>query len=142
MKYLFFPIISLILGMLVGSVFTFSVPIIWAKYLSVALLAALDSLLGGIRAVINNTFNGVILLSGFFTNALMAAALAFLGDKIGLDLYLAAVIALGIRIFQNLGYIRRMVVEHLRKKYQIQHQAKEAAKNDSQNNAKGITNEQ
>lgn len=118
MRYLFFPLISLILGMLVGSVFTFSVPIIWAKYLSVALLAALDSLLGGIRAVINNTFNGVILLTGFFTNALMAAALAFLGDKIGLDLYLAAVVALGIRIFQNLGYIRRMVVEHLRRRHE------------------------
>ena len=33
--------------------------------------------------------------------------LAFLGDKIGVDLFLAAVVALGTRVFLNLSLIRR-----------------------------------
>ncbi len=72
-------IISIITGVLVGSILTVSVPIVFAKYLSVAVLAALDSLLGGMRAILEDDFDGTIMLSGFITNALMAAALAFLG---------------------------------------------------------------
>ncbi len=110
-------IISIITGVLVGSILTVSVPIVFAKYLSVAVLAALDSLLGGMRAILEDDFDGTIMLSGFITNALMAAALAFLGDKMGLDLYLVAVITFGLRIFGNLGYIRRDILTKLRQKH-------------------------
>ena len=48
-----------------------------------------------------------ILVSGFVLNTMMAAGLAFLGDKIGVDLFLAAVVALGTRVFLNLSLIRR-----------------------------------
>jgi len=109
-------IISIITGTLLGSILTVSVPVVYAKYLSVAVLAALDSLLGGVRAIMEDDFDGMIMLSGFITNALMAAALAFLGDKMGLDLYLVAVITFGLRIFGNLGYIRRDILKNLRQK--------------------------
>ena len=52
------------------------------------------------------TFNGLILLTGFLTNAVFAAFLAYLGDKLGVDLYMAAVFVFGIRIFQNVATIR------------------------------------
>jgi len=109
-------IISLITGSLLGSILTISVPVVYAKYLSVAILAALDSLLGGVRAILEDDFDGTIMLSGFIVNALMAAGLAFLGDRIGLDLYLVGVIAFGLRIFGNLGYIRRDILEKWRSK--------------------------
>jgi hypothetical protein len=48
----------------------------------------------------------------FFSNALLAAGLAFVGERLGIDLYLAAVVAFGVRLFQNLAIIRR----HLLKK--------------------------
>lgn len=111
------PLIGLALGILLGSVFTLSVPIIYAKYLSIAVLAALDSLLGGVRGIIEDSFDGTILLSGFFVNTLLAAALAYLGDHLGVDLYLAAVIALGIRLFSNLGFIRRDLILRYRNKH-------------------------
>jgi small basic protein len=110
------PLLGLILGALVGSILTVTVPIVYAKYLSVAVLAALDSLLGGFRGVLEESFDGVILLSGFFTNALMAALLAYLGDHLGLDLYLVAVIAFGLRIFSNMGFIRRDLINRYRLK--------------------------
>jgi len=110
------PFLGLIVGILFGSIFTFTVPVIYAKYLSVAVLAGLDSLTGGYRAVLEDKFDGTILISGFFTNALFAAGLAYLGDLLGLDLYLAAVIAFGLRLFSNISFIRRHLIENHRKK--------------------------
>ena len=101
------PILGLILGLAIGYVSPFSVPIIYAKYLSVAILAALDSVLGGIRAAQEEHFDGTVFLTGFFSNMLLAGLLAYVGDRIGVDLYLAAVVAFGVRLFQNLAIIRR-----------------------------------
>lgn len=60
-----------------------------------------------------DAFDNVIFISGFITNTLLAAGLAYLGDRLGLELYLAAVVVFGARLFQNLGIIRR----YLLKKY-------------------------
>lgn len=108
------PLMGLILGLLAGSLFTLALPSVIAKYLSIAVLASLDSLLGGWRAVLDDTFDGAVLITGFFANALLAAGLAYLGDLLGLDLYLAAVITFGIRIFRNLGSIRHNIILRMR----------------------------
>jgi small basic protein len=79
----------------------------YAPYLSLATLAGLDTVLGGVRAGIEGRFQDDIFVSGFLLNTLLAAGLAFLGDKIGVDLFLAAVVALGTRVFLNLSLIRR-----------------------------------
>ena len=108
------PIMGLIIGVLLGSIFTFSIPIAYASYLAIAILAGLDSLLGGWHAVLTHKFDGMTMLTGFFINALIAALLAYLGDVVGLDLYLAAVIAFGIRIFNNIASIRHCLIENHR----------------------------
>ena len=84
----------------------------FCRYLSVAALAALDSVFGGLRAAMEEHFDNTIFITGFFSNALLAAGLAFIGERLGIDLYLAAVVAFGVRLFQNLAIIRR----HLLKK--------------------------
>ncbi len=79
----------------------------YAPYLSLATLAGLDTVFGGIRAGIEGRFQDDIFVSGFVLNTLLAAGMAWLGDKIGVDLFLAAVVALGTRVFLNLSLIRR-----------------------------------
>jgi len=117
------PLLGLIVGLLLGSIFTFSIPIEYANYLAVAVLAGLDSLLGGWNAIFKRDFDGVTLITGFFVNALLAAGLAALGDMIGIDLYLAAVVAFGIRIFHNISSIRHeLIALHRRKKAKSQRQ--------------------
>jgi Uncharacterized conserved protein (small basic protein) len=106
------PALGLILGLAIGYISPFSVPVDYAKYLSVAILAALDSVLGGIRSVQEENFDSIVFLTGFFSNILLASLLAYVGDRIGVDLYLAAVVAFGVRLFQNVAIIRR----HLLKK--------------------------
>jgi small basic protein len=101
------PLLGLILGLAIGYITPFSVPIEYSKYLSVGILAALDSVLGGIKAAQEDHFDSTVFLTGFFSNMLLAALLAYVGDRIGVDLYLAAVVAFGVRIFQNLATIRR-----------------------------------
>lgn len=105
-----------IFGLALGTIIGLNIPLLlpgsFAKYMSVAALAALDSIFGGIRAGLEDTFDNTVFLTGFFSNALLAAGLAFAGERLGMDLYLAAVVAFGVRLFQNLAIIRR----HLLKK--------------------------
>lgn len=109
-------ILLAVIGLGIGIVIGFNIPVFlpqdYAKYMSVAALAALDSVFGGIRAAMEDKFDHAIFVSGFFSNALLAAGLTFIGDRLGIDLYLAAVVAFGVRLFQNLAIIRRHILKH------------------------------
>lgn len=100
------PAIGLIIGVIIGTFAPVSMPMEYAKYLSVALLASLDTVFGGLRAGMEGKFDNLVFITGFFTNALLAAGLVYIGDRIGIDLYYVALLAFGIRVFQNLAVIR------------------------------------
>lgn len=104
------PLLGLIIGVVLGLIFEFQVPDEYRNYLSIAILAALDTVFGGIRAYLQNFFDIKVFMSGFFFNTLLAAALAFLGVYMGVDLYLAAIFAFGVRLFNNLAVIRRILI--------------------------------
>ncbi len=104
------PLLGLAAGILLGSILSFQVPVVFAKYLSIAVLAALDSVLGGVRSIMEKSFNGIILITGVVSNALLAALLAYIGDRLGVDLYMAAIFVFGVRIFQNLAVIRHYLI--------------------------------
>ncbi|WP_062048559.1 small basic family protein [Bacillus sp. JCM 19034] len=104
------PIIGLIIGIVIGLMTDFRVPDEYSNYLSIAVLAALDTLFGGVRAYLQETFDTNVFVSGFFFNILLAAGLAFLGVHLGVDLYLAAIFAFGVRLFNNIAVIRRLVL--------------------------------
>jgi small basic protein len=114
--WFFVPIAGLIIGAFLGSAIDFQLPAVFIKYTSIAVLASLDSVFGGIRSIMEENFDGTILLTGFFTNALLAALLAYLGDRLGVDLYYAAVFAFGVRLFQNLAIIRHHILTSYRKR--------------------------
>ena len=113
----FIPVVALVIGIMLGSILSFQIPLWMAKYLSIAVLAALDSVLGGVRGIYEDNFNGVVLLSGFVSNATLAALLAFFGDQLSVDLYMAAVFVFGIRIFNNLSTIRHYIVTGFLKRH-------------------------
>lgn len=104
------PIAGLLIGIFLGLMSDFSIPDEYSNYLSIAVLAALDTLFGGIRAYLQNIYDEKVFVSGFFFNIVLAASLAFLGVHLGVDLYLAAVFAFGVRLFQNIAVIRRILL--------------------------------
>ncbi|MGI5844262.1 MAG: small basic family protein [Candidatus Xenobium sp.] len=100
-------LLGMLLGVLIGILVPYQLPTLTAKYVSVSFLAGLDSVLGGTRAGLENKFNFSVFASGFFSNLLLAALLTWIGDRLGVEIYQAAIVTFGMRIFQNLGYIRR-----------------------------------
>ena len=103
-------IIACVLGIAVG----LNAPIIsytYSSYLAIAIIAALDSVFGGVASVINKKFDMKIFISGFFGNAILAILLTVLGEKLNIDIYLAAIVVFVGRMFNNLGIIRRYYVE-------------------------------
>jgi small basic protein len=101
------PLVGLALGVVLGLVLNVNVGPDLARYSAVAILAGLDSVLGAIRAELDAHYDNRIFISGFVTNTLVAVALTFVGDRLGIDLYLVALFAFGLRIFQNVALIRR-----------------------------------
>lgn len=107
-------ILGLLVGIIVGIVWDISIPEKFSPYISVAILACLDSVFGAIRANLSKNFQADIFISGFFGNAALAAGLAYLGDKLGIPIYIAAVIVFGGRIFDNFAIVRRLLIEKAR----------------------------
>lgn len=105
-----FPIIGLLAGALIGVLSGFSIPAAFARYTAIAILAGMDSVLGGVRSEMEGRFSTGIFLSGFFANSLLAGLLVYMGDRLGVDLYLAAIVAFGVRLFNNLAVIRRRLI--------------------------------
>ncbi|MEH7414189.1 small basic family protein [Neobacillus drentensis] len=104
------PFFGLVIGIILGLLTEIRIPEEYSNYLSIAILAAFDTLFGGIRAYLQNIYDEKVFVSGFFFNIVLAASLAFLGVHLGVDLYLAAVFAFGVRLFQNIAVIRRILL--------------------------------
>ena len=103
-------VLALALGIALGLLMNISVPIGMLTYVGVIVLAAIDSSLGGVKAALEQSFDDKAFIAGFLTNTLMAAFIVFVGDRIGVqELYLAAVVAFGMRIFDNLGSVRVLI---------------------------------
>jgi small basic protein len=101
------PIIGLLVGIIIGSLFSVTIPAPYSRYTAIAILAASDSILGAVRAHLEGQYNNKVFISGFCANALLAGLLAFVGDRLGVELYYAAIVAFGVRLFNNLAIIRR-----------------------------------
>ena len=101
------PLAGLLVGVLLGFALNVNVGFELSRYTAVAILAALDSVLGAVRAELDGVYDNRIFISGFLVNAIVAVLLTFVGDRLGLDLYLVALLAFGLRIFDNVALIRR-----------------------------------
>jgi small basic protein len=104
------PLLGLLLGLVIGGLLSVEVPAQYSRYTAMAILASLDSVLGAARADMEGNYNHRVFLTGFLTNALLAGVLTFIGDRLGVELYLAAIVAFGVRLFNNLARIRRRLI--------------------------------
>ena len=107
-------IIAIVIGCIVGALVGTNAPVIpytYSTFLAIAVVAALDSVFGGITSVLKKNFDLTIFISGFFCNSILSIALTYLGQKLNLDIYLAALVVFVGRMFTNLTIIRRHYIE-------------------------------
>jgi small basic protein len=102
---------GLVVGALVAVLLRPTVPQDMSRYVAMAVVAAIDSALGGVRSSLERTFNDRIFVIAFVLNAALAVFLVWIGDQLatGDALATAVVVVFGVRIFQNLAAIRRRV---------------------------------
>lgn len=100
-------LLGILIGATLGLLLPFQIPFIYSRYVSCAFLAALDSTLGAGRAHMEKKLHLLTFITGFISNTLLAGLLTYMGDRMGVDLYFAAVITFGMRIFTNLTFIRK-----------------------------------
>jgi len=110
-------LIGILVGVICGLAIDIPIPIELTRYTAVVSIGILDALFGAIRAeVTKDKYNAVIFISGLFFNVILAIAITYLGDKLGLDLYLAATVVFTFRIFSNVGITRRALLENFLQK--------------------------
>ena len=100
---------ALAVGVIAGVLIHPDVPLWLQPYLPIAVIAALDSVFGGVRARLDHKFDDKQFVISFISNVLIAAVIVYLGDQLGVGSQLSTgvVVVLGIRIFSNAAAIRR-----------------------------------
>ena len=112
--------IAILIGCILGAIIGTNAPMIsytYSSYLAIAIIAALDSVFGGITSVIKKNFDLKIFITGFFGNAILSILLTILGQKLNVDIYLAAIVVFVGRMFTNLAIIRRYYIDKFLNKF-------------------------
>lgn len=106
-------LLGLVVGVVAGLVLEPTVPTWMQPYLPIAVVAALDAVFGGLRAVLDGIFDDRVFTVSFLANVVVAALMVYLGDQLGVGSQLATgvVVVLGIRIFSNAAAIRRHLLK-------------------------------
>jgi small basic protein len=102
-------VLGLIVGIVLGLVLQPTIPRGLQPDLPIAVVAALDAVLGGFRALLDGIFNDRVFVISLVANVLVAGLIVFLGDQLGVGAQLSTgvVVVLSIRIFANTAAIRR-----------------------------------
>src|SRR5438128_11782315 len=72
-----------ILGIVLGLNSPVQIPPGYSRYTAVMILAALDSVLGAVKAWLNGNFQYKVFISGLLVNSIVAGGLAPLGQQLG-----------------------------------------------------------
>jgi small basic protein len=101
--------LGLAAGIALGLFLQPGVPFWLQPYLPIAVVAALDALFGGLRALLDGIFSDKVFVVSFIANVLVAVMLVFIGDRLGVggQLTTGVIVVLSIRIFSNVAAIRR-----------------------------------
>ncbi len=100
-------VLGLVLGIVLGLVLQPTIPPGLQPYLPIAVVAALDAVFGGFRALLDGIFNDRVFVISLVANVLVAGLIVFLGDQLGVGAQLSTgvVVVLSIRIFANTAAI-------------------------------------
>lgn len=110
-------LLGTLIGIIIGLSINFTIPIEYIKYTAVIIIGILDALFGAVKAEVSKEeYNSTLFTTGLIFNIILALGITLLGERLGLDLYLAVTVVFIFRIFSNLGIVRRAFLDMLSKK--------------------------
>lgn len=104
-------VIAVMLGVLLGIIVPYNLTINTLPYVAVAIIAALDSVFGGIVANFSKRFSIYVFMMGLISNAILAVILTYVGNILGINLSFVVIVVFGVRLFNNLANIRRATID-------------------------------
>lgn len=119
------PLLGIIVGLIIGLFLDIEIPQAYSPYVAVLILAALDSLVGALLASQQKKFNTLLFVTGLIGNGLIAVILSALGDRLNIDLNLAAIFAFGVRIINNFSQVRRFWLQQLSERRRLARQMRD-----------------
>lgn len=104
---------GLLVGIIVGLVLEPAVPAWLQPYLPVAIVAALDAVVGATRALLDGVFRDRVFVISFLSNVFVAGVIVWIGDLLGVGAQMSTgvVVVLTMRIFSNAAAIRRHLLK-------------------------------
>ncbi|HEX6887807.1 MAG TPA: small basic family protein [Candidatus Nanopelagicales bacterium] len=102
-------LVGLLVGIIAGLILEPAVPVWMQPYLPIAIVAALDAVVGATRALLDGVFRDRVFVISFLSNVLVAAVIVWIGDLLGVGSQMSTgvVVVLTMRIFANAAAIRR-----------------------------------
>lgn len=106
-------LVGLVIGILAGLILEPTVPLWMEPYLPIAVIAALDAVVGATRALFEGVFRDRVFVISFLSNVLVAAVIVWIGDLLGVGSQMSTgvVVVLTMRIFANAAAIRRRILK-------------------------------
>ena len=80
-------VLGLIVGIVVGLLIEPSLPSVLQPYLPIAIVAAMDAILGATRAYLEGVFSDKVFAVSFLSNVLLAGLIVFVGAAIRRSLF-------------------------------------------------------
>ena len=109
--------IGTLIGAIIGLISNYTIAIEHIKYTAVSIIVLLDTIFGAIKAELSDDkYDSTIFITGLAINIILALGITLLGERLGLDLYLAVTVVFTLRIFSNLGVVRRAILKTLTRK--------------------------
>ena len=106
-------LVGLVIGIVAGLILEPTVPQWFEPYLPIAVIAALDAVVGAVRALLDGVFRDRVFVISFLSNVLVAALIVWIGDLLGVGSQMSTgvVVVLTMRIFSNAAAIRRHILK-------------------------------
>jgi len=113
-----YAIIGILAGVIIGLNLTYTIPLEYTKYSAVSIIIILDTVFGAIKSEFKKeeNYNPITFLVGLLFNLVLGLGITFLGERLGLDLYIAVTVVFTIKIFSNPSFLRTILVEKLTKR--------------------------
>ncbi len=109
-----------LVGIVIGIAIGLYIPLVFSgafgTYISVVILATLDTIFRAFEKDLKQDLNLLVMLSEYLFDISLVILLVFMGNRLGLPLYYAAIFVFGVRLFNSVKVMRLYIFDKNKQK--------------------------